>query len=126
MPATPARIGFVSEAFRFSDASSSTVRARYGDAARDTRDEPIESYFDSTADAQAVVNERFSLLSGDRRLMQIEIGRLLPLSGPLAFNTVAPTVTVIDDERNLNRTMMVTGIEGLDYETDTLTLTVWG
>jgi hypothetical protein len=126
MPASPARIGFVSEAFRRSTSQSTTVRTRYGAIARDTLDEPVETYFDNSTDAQAVADERFSLLSGDRRMMKIDIARLLPLSGALAFNLTAPTVTVIDDERGLNRAMMVTAIEALDYDTDTLSLNVWG
>jgi len=126
MVATPARIAFVTESGRSVTASNAAIRTRYGNVARDTLDEPIMSYFDDEADAQIIVNERFALLSGDRRLFQATVARLLTFSGSLDFSQVAPTVTLIDDEKAANMTAIITGIDALDYERETTKLNVWG
>jgi hypothetical protein len=126
MVATPSRIAFVTESGRSVIASDAAVRTRYGNVARDTLEEPAQTYFDDEADAQIIVNERFALLSGNRRLFQTTVSRLLNFAGALDFAQVAPTVTIIDDEKGVNMTAIITGIDAKDYERETTKLNVWG
>lgn len=126
MPATVARIAFVSEATRNSVAQDAAIKTRYGTAARDTLDQPAESFFDTAADVQAMVDERFALLKGDRRRFDVSVSGLLTFTGALDFSQVAPTVTLIDDEKAASMTAIITGIPGKDYEAETTSLSIWG
>ena len=62
MPATPARIGFILQEFRKVTVESPGVVTKYGDAAR-TSDDPVETFFNTTADALAMAQERQDLLA---------------------------------------------------------------
>jgi hypothetical protein len=125
MPATPARAAQMLEQYRIASfGPDAGVIAKYGDAARDTGPEPIETLFHSVADAQIFANERGNLLKRDARrctpeVSGVETGLAIDTSQKVA------TVTVNDTERLLARAMMVTKIE-LDFGRDTTTLPVWG
>ena len=57
MPATSARIGFIQQEFRKVTVTSSNPQTRYGAMARETAD-PVETFFDSEADALTVATAR--------------------------------------------------------------------
>lgn len=141
MPATSARIGFVMSEFRSAIASDPAVRTIWGAAARDTSaqkdptasqraridaEQPIPTYFDTVADAQAVVDERLALLKVGRRMFDVTIGELLAFTGGLAFETAVPSVGFIDDEKSASLTGLLVSIEALDFETGRTTVQVWG
>lgn len=126
MPASTARIAFVGQQFRSVVASDSAIKTRYGPSARDTADEPVETFFDSTNDAQAVVNERLTLLKGDRRKFNVSVARVLDFSGGLSFLQTVPTATLIDREKSANFSVGIVGIPSLDLETEATSLSVWG
>ena len=124
MPATAARIGFITQPVRNATAGpDATVQAKYGSQARDTPD-PEESFFDSEADAAAVAGERLALLSPDRRRFLSEVSGA-DTGRSLTFNTVTPTARVIDDEKQTDLPCAVVEI-GIDYETGRSILTTWG
>lgn len=127
MPATPSRIAFIKQGFRSVILESATVQARFGPLARDTLDQPMETYFEDMDDVNTIAAERFALLSGERRRFDVTLGTMLNFSGGLAFSQVTPTVTLIDDEKVASgRTCIVTEIAAHDYEAGRTRLGVWG
>lgn len=124
MPATTARIAFVSQEFRTVLRTDSGVTTKYGSLARNSGENPVETFFDDEADATAMATERFALLKGDRRLFTVEIAAALDFAGIFAFNLAAPAVTLIDDEKGVSGTYAVTAIDGSTRGTTTLKL--WG
>lgn len=124
MPATPSRIGFITSEFRIVTAGpNTTVETLYGDSARDTT-EPLETFFDDPADAQAMVNERLALLEVKRSLVPVSIDGT-DLAAAIDRSLSLPTVRVIDDEQGRNSTALIVGIV-LDYNTGRSTLETWG
>jgi hypothetical protein len=124
MPATPSRIGFITQAFRVVTAGPDTaVAALYGSAARDTA-EPLESFFDDPADAQAMVDERLTLLSERRTLVTASLNGIEPAAS-LDRSASLPTVRVIDDEQDRNSPALIVGVT-IDLNTDRTTLETWG
>jgi len=124
MPATAARIGFITQDYRSETAGpDSGVATKYGDKARDTKD-PIPTYFEDEDDAAAMATERLNLLKPDRRRFRhTVVGD--DTGGGLTFNTVTPVATVIDDERAANHAAAIVEI-GIDTEKNQTLLTSWG
>jgi len=125
MVATPARIGFISKATRSVLATDGLVTTKYGQLARDTKDEPIDTYFDSLTDANAVLNERFNLLKADRRRFKQTVRGVLDVNSTFAYTQTVPTVTVVDDERlaNLSALMVEIAVDPLNDRTEVIS---WG
>jgi hypothetical protein len=124
MPATPSRIGFITQEYRTATAGpNGTVATLYGNAARDTP-EPLETFFDDSADAQAMANERLTLLEARRSLVTVSIDRLDEAIA-LDPSVSLPTVTVIDDEQSRNSAALVVGIS-LDFAQGRAILETWG
>ena len=124
MPATPSQIGFITSEFRIVTAGpNSTVEALYGDSARDTT-EPLETFFDDLADAQAMANERLALLEVKRSLVPVRIDGT-DLAAALDRSGSLPTVRVIDDEQGRNSLALIVGIS-MDFNTGRATLETWG
>ena len=124
MPATPSRIGFIINEFRVVTAGpNSTVDALYGNRARDTK-EPVETFFDSDADAQAMANERLALLEVQRSLVTVQMNGVDVAAG-LDPSLTVPTVRIIDDEQDRNSQALVVGIT-IDMNTEQSTLETWG
>lgn len=124
MPASPSRIGFITQAFRTATAGpNSAVATLYGNAARDTP-EPLETFFDSTTDAETMAEERLTLLEVRRDLVTVSL-ESTDDAVALPISTALPTVTVIDDEQERNSAALVVGIN-LDFGTERSTLQTWG
>lgn len=125
MPATSARAAFIQTAFRSVVAGpDSAVVTKYGGKARDTKDSPIETFFDTESDAQAMVNERLTLLKADRRRFKADIqGEATGLA--LNPTQTTPAVTLIDDERMANFAGAVVGIT-IDFAKEKTSLEIWG
>lgn len=125
MPATPARIGFILQQFRVAiSGPDAMVVARYGTSARDTTD-PIETFFDDVADAQAMSDERLALLSAERRRLTLVAAGAVALPSSIPVDPAIPTAMVVDEERGVKGNAAVVEI-GLDFERDRSTLTTWG
>lgn len=125
MTATAARIAFVLEATRNVVASDTAVKTRYGELARDTGDEPVETFFDSTADAQAMANERMALLKADRRRFRQEVRGVLSFTGSLDYSQTTPAATVIDDERSASHNAAIVELS-ISYGEGKTALQTWG
>jgi hypothetical protein len=123
MPATAARIGFITQEWRRATVTDETIRDRYGHLARESED-PIETFFDSVDDAEAIAEARHALLAKERRRFQVALGSTDSLL-PHTLGSQAPTVTYIDTERDANRPMLVAEIT-LDLARDRATATLWG
>jgi hypothetical protein len=124
MPATPSRIGFITQEFRVATAGpNTTVSALYGSAARDTA-EPLESYFDDVADAQAMADERLTLLAARRSLVTVSLDSIDQVAA-LDRQLALPTVRVIDDEQNRNSQALIVGF-AIDMNNRRATLETWG
>jgi hypothetical protein len=123
MPATPARIGFITQQWRKSISTTTAVQTRYGALARETAD-PVETYFDSAANAQTIADARQALLSPERRRFRAEVAGV---SDVLALNLVgaAPLARYVDTERNADLPALVSEVL-IDLEQETATLTLWG
>jgi hypothetical protein len=124
VPATPSRIGFITNQFRVVTAGpNASVAALYGSAARETT-EPVESFFDDPADAQVMANERLSLLEAQRSLVPVSIDQIEP-AADLSVSTSLPTVRIIDDEQNRNSPALIVGFT-IDMNTERSALETWG
>jgi hypothetical protein len=127
MPATKEQAEFVASEYRIVKSGPDTsVVAKYGARARKTT-EPIPSYFEAEADAQAVQATRHSLLSGDRRRFVTSIsGEQTGLDMVLLSDP--PTVTLVDQEAgesNFNAPVIVCEAF-VSSKTETTRLEVWG
>jgi hypothetical protein len=125
MPATSTRIGFITQSHRAVVAGpDSGVVTKYGDLARDTGDDALETFFDGVADAQAMVDARLVLLKADRRRFKVEVqGEGTGLA--FDYSQVSPTVTTTDDERAFSAATIVSEI-AIDFEKEKTILGVWG
>jgi len=124
MPATPARIGFITQEFRTATVEDTTyVPGRYGSLARKTTD-VVETFFDDITDTQAICTERFNLLSADRRRFQIDLQSTDALEG-VPMNLTTPSATVVDPERQANMPAAIVSVVK-DFETDKTTVMAWG
>lgn len=128
MPATPARIGFITQEYRFATAGpDAAVINKYGSDARNN-DDPYKTNFTSINDVQAICNARFDLQNKDRRRFvqvsrDIQFGKTI-LNSPETYEQT-PTVTVIDDESRANLPAIVTELS-IDFESQQVSLASWG
>jgi hypothetical protein len=127
MPATNARIAFITQPYRLAlTAIDATVEGAYGDLARETLvGEPIETFFDSEDDAQAMADERLALLKEERARFQVALPDALSFGLSLDYSQATPTATVIDPDRNVNRPALVTDIN-FDFRRGGVSLGLWG
>ena len=126
MPATPTEAAYVQQEFRSAIWESATVLALYGKVARDTGDAPIDTFFDSVADVQTMVNERGALLGAHSRAFRVQIGRLVDLGGDYAMSSLLPGAHVTDTELVADMDCAVTNIESYNTESGQTTVAAWG
>jgi hypothetical protein len=124
MPATSDRAQYVKQGFRITEVGPVfDVVAKYGDSARKSI-EPIATFFETEADAEAIRNERLFLLSRDARLFNhVVAGEALGLG--MTYNVAAPQCTVIDDLRTANYPAVVAEIK-INFGNQTTDLLTWG
>lgn len=124
MPSTPSRIGIITNPFRVVTAGpNATVETLYGNSARDTV-EPLETFFDDIADAQAMADERLALLEVKRSLVPVSIDGT-EIAAALDRQTALPTVRVIDDEQGRDSVALIIGV-AIDFNNGRATLETWG
>lgn len=123
MPASAARIGFITQEFRKVSSITSSVRTRYGAQARETAD-PMEAFFDSESDAQAFADARQALLSADRRRFRATVSGVSEALA-LDFLSGVPLARYVDTERNADRPMLVSEMT-IDLGRNNAVFTVWG
>jgi hypothetical protein len=126
MPATPARAAFVQESYRSAVWRNSAVRDLYGKVARDTKDEPIPTFFDDIDDVQTMVDERGVLLGQHARAFRVKIGALMDMTNDLDFSQTLPAAALLADELAADFACAVPAVESYDTGNDVTTLSVWG
>lgn len=120
MPALPADIAAASRDVITVTWSDATIAARYP-GARDGSVKPAEGYFDSAADAQAVINARGALIGTERRRFTATAGEVIWPT----ISTAVPTVQLVDVEQAADLSCLVARIE-IDLENDTTTYELFG
>ena len=123
MPATAARIGFITQEFRTATATTANPTTRYGALARET-DDPVETFFDAEADAVTVATARQALLSVERRRFRVTVNDIQDALA-LSYAPAAPLATYVDTERSANLTTIVSDIS-IDLHKQVATMTLWG
>lgn len=123
--ATATRAAFSQEEFRSVIWKSTPVREQYGKVARDTKKEPIVSYFDNLEDAQVMVDERGALLGSHARRFRVVVDAILT-EADLNFDTALPGARFIDDELVADLDVVVAAIESVDFNVGQTTLLLWG
>lgn len=126
MPVSPEQAGFVQQAYRSAIWEDPAVRSMYGKVARDTGENPIPTYFDDIADAQAMADERGALLSGHARAFTVTVQDLDVLDSALLFSETLPAVTLVDDELVANLDCAVIAVASFDMDTGQTQLVLWG
>ncbi len=123
MPATPSRIGFVQSEFRRVIANTSSVTTRHGALARESED-PIETFFDSEADAQVVANERQTLFAPERRRFRVNVNSIEEVQA-LTYIGAVPNAHYVDSERLADRKVIVCDM-AFDFDKQQSVTNVWG
>ena len=126
MPATPARAAFVSEEYRSATWTNDGNRTLYGKVARDTLDQPVDTFFDDISAVQTMVNERGALIGQHARAFRVAIGVGVDIEGALAIDDVLPCATVKSNDLVANMTCAVVAIESYDTGTGQAVVAVWG
>jgi hypothetical protein len=123
VPATAARIGFIQSEFRRVVATTPSAQTRFGSLARES-DDPVETFFDSAADAQVIADARQALLSPERRRFRVNtVGAAEILALP--YVGAVPIGRYVDTERAADRPVLLGEII-VDLSRDKASLTVWG
>lgn len=124
MPATSSRAAFIKQEFRtVNNGPNTTVVNKYGDLARKSK-QAIPTFFEVEADAQAMCDERMTLLSADRRMFRQNVSgestgiNFSYISGP-------PTVAIIDDDRAATHNAIVSEFN-VDFRNETTKIESWG
>jgi hypothetical protein len=92
-----------------------------------SEDTEIESFFDTAADAQVLLDERFNWRSvGGRPFEQIEFDTSLGLGTLIAITPAAPTVTISDAKRNINAVVCKVRGYAIDFSTERFAVEIVG
>lgn len=124
MPASPTRIGFITQEFRRATSETPSAQTRHGTLARESED-PVETFFDNVADAQLIADARQALFSPERRRFS---PRVTGINEAISIDYLSGTIPVahyIDAERAVDRNMILTEIT-LDFSKQQAELPVWG
>jgi hypothetical protein len=124
MPATASRAEYVKTGYRtVRNGPDAAVATKYGDAARKTS-EPIGTFFETEADAQAMCNERMGLLKADRRSFEQTVsGEQTGLA--LSYTQTAPQMTILDSQRVANHPAIAAEF-AIDFSKQITTINSWG
>ena len=124
MPATAARLGFITEELRLVTAGPDAgVVAKYGELARDTK-EPLETFFDDEDDAQIIADERLALLSPDRRLVEFSIDGV-ETGHALDFSGMTPSAARDVPRYGMSDSAAIVDME-IDYQNSVTIVKTWG
>jgi hypothetical protein len=120
MPALPADIAAASRDVVTATWADAAIAARYP-SARDGSVEAAEGYFDSVADAQAMVSARGTLIGVEARRFAVEVADVL---WPALAGTV-PCFALTDGEQAASGTLIAARFE-LDLESNKTTVELYG
>jgi hypothetical protein len=116
--ATVARIRRCVRDSEYAVAQNLVILAARPDAKPTADDEfTIDSFFDLTAHAQSMLNEKFAVISSDRRNEAAECDVPLGIGSDIPVAPVLPNVRMIDSSRALDRVMLIKGL-AVDRQAD--------
>ncbi|KPL67396.1 hypothetical protein SZ64_04315 [Erythrobacter sp. SG61-1L] len=125
MPATPTRIGFILEEYRKVVSEDADVRAAFGNSARESED-PVETFFDSTADAQIMADERQALLGViGRRRFRAEMNGTDEMAAIDYTSGTIPNGWLTSDRHDVSRKVLIAEF-GFDFAKQDSAAMVWG
>jgi hypothetical protein len=117
MPATPARIALSLNDGVLLSKADATVKTNHPHAI--SEDQEIESFFDTEADAQVLLDERWAWRSAAGRLReQIEIDSDFGLGTLFAVTPALPTVTLTDQNRGIAAVSAMVRAYAVDYNAE--------
>lgn len=123
MTATPARIAFITEPLRRAISTTAAAQTRYGNLARKSED-PVETFFDSAADAQIIADARQALLSPSRRRFEAQVTGIDEVLA-LSLGGAVPLIRYRDSERAADMPALVSSVV-IDFNKQSAAITVWG
>lgn len=117
MPATPARIALsVSDGIVLAKATPQ-IKTDHPNAVSD--DSEIESFFDTAADAQVLLDERWAWKSAaGRPREQIELDSSFGLGTLVAVTPTLPTITITDEARAIIADVCMVRAYSIDYTSE--------
>ena len=124
LTATPARIRRSMRPVEYARVSNATILANRPEA-QDGYAKVIESFFDSVADAQVLLNERAVVLQADRSHEAIETVEAYRIGVNLTVVPNLPRARAIDQTNGFDKTMLIKGL-AIDLGTDRNSLEVIG
>ena len=105
MPATPADIAKYTTDGIVLTASNPAIQTAHPEA-EDLGDDIIETFFQNSADALVVLNERFGILSAINGLHEaVVVEESLGLGSTIAITPTTPCFRVVDEERQIDTTL---------------------
>jgi hypothetical protein len=117
MPATPARIALALNEGVLLSQVDAQIKADHPNANGDENE--IESFYDTAADAQAMLDERWNWKSAaGRPREQIEIDSSFNLGTVLAVTPAVPTITITDEDRAIEGAVCMVRAYAIDYTTE--------
>jgi hypothetical protein len=126
MPATPATIAKLTNDGLVVTAELPAVKALFPIDARNLGENEIETFFDSGADAQAMIDEKLSILGQVPRPHEgIEIDTQIGIGSSIPISPSIPRFTLIDEPRGLLAIARVRAIAD-DMETDRFSIEMLG
>lgn len=127
MPATAARIGFITKEYRLVTAGPDAgVESAFGTLARKTiADEPVESFFLDNDDTQAMADERLALLSKNMRRFPTTLSGAADFAFGLDYSQTIPVANVIDPRTSIDVLAAIVSIR-VDLAKGAVQMTAWG
>jgi len=117
MPATPARIALSLQDGVVLSKVDATIKTNHPNASDENVE--IESFFDTAADAQVLLDERWAWKSAvGRPREQIEIDSSFDLGTTNPIAPTVPRITVTDEVRGINANALAVRAYSIDYQAE--------
>lgn len=118
MPATPSRIAISLNDGIVLSKIDAAIKANHPNA-EDSGENEIEMFFDNSADAQVLLDERWNWKSAaGRPREQIEIDSTFGLGTLIPVTPAVPRFTITDSDRGIAAALCMARSYSLDYNTD--------
>jgi hypothetical protein len=118
MSATPTRIAISLNDGIVLSKLDATIKTNHPNA-EDAGDNEIEMFFDNSADAQVLLDERWNWKSSAGRAReQIELDSSFGLGTTVALTPAVPKFTITDDDRGINAVVCMARSYSIDYNSE--------
>lgn len=125
MPATPARIALSTSDGVVISRADPTLRQNHPNAV-DQGDSEIEMFYDTAADGEAMLEERWQLVKSTNRFHEaIETDSSFGLGTTVPITPALPTISVTDEDRGIDGTAVIRA-SAADYQAERYSLELIG